>query len=253
MNYFPIVLIYSMLLLSPAAWAQKEYYFGIQIGPKYDHFSLQKSGSSSSSASIDILGNMGATAGISAGINLDEKNTFETGIFRNNYVVNLAMTSSAGNQFFEKEVINTLNTYLIPLNFQRNFPLHSGKQVFWTGVGLAFLIGEKTDFVGSFKSETKVLEINGTTVDQMEYARYAHLLEGSIFTFNLNAGLDISLFENVFLSWGVAGRLGIAGNDQFLVELSDTDGKAVYRIRNNGSALQTTVGFKYFMLADSSD
>jgi hypothetical protein len=87
----------------------------------------------------------------------------------------------------------------------------------------------------------------------MVYVRYSHLLEGSIYTFNVNAGLDISMFENVFLSWGVNGRLGIAGTDQFLVELTDPSGKAVYKISNRGSSIQTTVGFKYFMRSDSKE
>lgn len=247
------LLIFFTTILWDHANAQKEWYFGMQLGPKYDHFKKQKSGSSASSAVVDIEQNVGATAGLVAGINLDNKNTFETGIFRNNYVVNLSMTSSLDNRFFEKEVINTLNTYLIPLNFQRNFPLQSGKQVFWVNTGVSLLVGEKTDFTGSFKSETKVLEINGTVVDQMDYVRYSHLLEGSIYTWNLGAGIDISLFENVFLSWNLTGRLGIAGTDQFLVELNDPAGKAVYRIFNNGSALQTAVGFKYFMRPDDSE
>jgi hypothetical protein len=246
--------IYSLLILlwfAEFSYAQKEWYFGMNIGPKYDHFYKQKSGSSASDAKLDIAQSMGATAGIAVGLNMDEKNTFETGLYRNNYVVNLTMTSSLNNQFFDKEVVNTLNNYLVPINFQRNFPLHSGRQVFWAGAGVSLLIGEKTDFTGSFISETKVLETNGTVVDQMGYVRYSHLLEGSIYTFNVNAGLDISMFENVFLSWGVNGRLGIAGTDQFLVELTDPSGKAVYKISNRGSSIQTTVGFKYFMRSDS--
>ena len=234
------------LLFALPAQAQKEWYFGLELGPKYDHFSTSRSGSSSSSAKLEIVRDIAATAGAKLGVNVDERYNFELGLYRNNYNVSMAMTSSMGNLLFEKELVNTLNTYMVPLSLNLHFPLANERQVFWFGGGLSLLMSPKTDFIGGYISPTKTLEANGSVVDQMQYNRYQHQLEGSIYTFNITTGLDVAIYENIFLSFNVTGRIGMAGTDSYLVELNDNSGKALYKVSNNGTAIQTCIGFKYF-------
>lgn len=245
-NYLKHFLICIAILVSIPAMAQKEWYFGLEIGPKYDHFKTTRSGSASSSAKIEIVKDMAATAGAKIGVNVDNRYNFELGLYRNNYNVGMALTSAKDNLLFEKELVNTLNSYMVPISFNLHFPLANNKQVFWFGGGLSLLLNPKTDFLGGYSSPTKTIESNGTVVDQLQYNRYQHQLEGSIYTFNLTTGLDVAIYENIFLSFNITGRIGIAGNDSYLVELNDNSGKALYKVSNNGTALQTCIGFKYF-------
>jgi hypothetical protein len=245
-NSIRIIIFSLTLLVAIPAQAQKEWYFGLEIGPKYDHFKTTRSGSSSSSAKLEVVKDIAATAGAKLGVNVDERYNFELGLYRNNYNVAMAMTSSAGNQFFDKELVNTLNTYMVPLSFNLHFPLANDRQVFWFGGGLSLLLSPKTDFLGGYSSPTKIIEANGSIADQMQYNRYQHQLEGSIYTFNLTTGLDVAIYENIFLSLNFTGRIGMAGTDSYLIELNDNSGKALYKISNNGTALQSCIGFKYF-------
>lgn len=242
-----ITFLFSLaILVSNPAQAQKEWYFGLEIGPKYDHYSTSRSGSSSSSAKLEVVRDIAATAGAKLGVNVDSRFNFELGLYRNNYTVAMALTSSAGNLLFEKELVNTLNTYMVPLSFNLHFPMADQKKVFWFGGGLSLLLSPKTDFLGGYSSPTKTIEANGSTVDQMQYNRYQHQLEGSIYTFNLTTGLDVAIYENIFLSLNITGRIGIAGTDSYLVELNDNAGKSLYKVSSNGTALQSCFGFKYF-------
>jgi hypothetical protein len=242
-----ISLLFSLALLAAnPAQAQKEWYFGMELGPKYDHFKTTRSGTSTSGAKLEVVRDIAATAGAKIGVNVDDRFNFELGLYRNNYNVAMAITSSAGNLLFEKELVNTLNTYMVPLSFNLHFPLANQKQVFWFGGGLSLLLSPKTDFLGAYSSPTKTLEANGSIVDQMQYNRYQHLLEGSIYTFNLTTGLDVAIYENIFLSLNITGRIGIAGTDSYLVELNDNSGKSLYKVSNNGTSIQSCFGFKYF-------
>lgn len=242
----------TIMLLTLSAFGQnqplkKEWYAGFDVGPKFDFYNLFRSKSSASSAHIRLINDVAATAGVRIGVNVDNRYNFETGIYRNNFVVNMQLSSAQGNVLFAKEQVNTLNSYLLPVNFNMHFPVVGSRQVFWVGGGLSMMLNPKTDFTGAYSSPVKTVESNGAITDQLQYNRYQHLLEGSIYTFNLNTGLDVSLFENFFLCLSLTGRLGIAGTDSYQVELNDFEGKkALYKISNNGSALQALVGFKYF-------
>ncbi len=237
-------------MCSVQGMAQKEYYFGFSLGPKYDHYSLTKSGSSGGSSEVQIIKDVGAVAGITIGINLDTKNSFEAGIFRNNYVSKFSVKSSAGNTLFDKEVINTLNSYQVPLNF--NHRIRSGeKQIYWFGGGLSLLLNPKTDFLGSYSKTSELTNNNNQVIDKLTYTRYSHKMEGSIYCFNLQTGMDFAVAESIFLSIGLVGRLGIAGSDMFLIETEDSEGKGLFKISNNGSSGQILFGFKYFMNGNS--
>lgn len=240
--------IFILLLLSIAfnGFAQKEYYFGFGIGPKYDHYSLTRSASSVGASEVKIIKDIGAVAGITLGINLDSKNAFELGLFRNNYVSKFSISTSQNNLLFEKEVVNTLNTYLVPLCF--NHRIRSGeKQVFWFGGGLSLLLNPKTEFLGSFSKSNELTDVNNQVIDKLTYTRYQHKMEGSLYSFNVQTGMDFAVAESIFLSVGLTGRLGIAGSDMFLIETEDTEGKALFKVSNNGSSAQLIFGFKYFM------
>lgn len=245
-----VVVIIFIFLNIGNAFAQKEWFGGIDIGPKYDHFRSEKTGNSAGNAKLKIIGDVAAIAGLKLGVNLDKKYTFQTGFYKNDYKVKFDLTSSKDNLLFDNELVNTMNTYMIPINVMRRYPLSNEKQVFIVGCGLSFLVNEKTDFTGQRQSDIQTVESNGIVVDEMQYRLYQHALAGGIFTGNLFAGLDIALFERMFFSIEVCGRLGLSGNDEFRLDAVETKDIAyettTFKISNNGGAVQCVLGFKYF-------
>jgi hypothetical protein len=238
-------------------FAQKEWYGGIDIGPKYDLFRVIKMGNSAGNAKLKIIGDVAAIAGLKLGVNLDKKYTFQTGIYKNDYKVKFDLISSKNNLLFDNELVNTLNTYMIPINLMRRYPLSNEKQVFTVGFGFSFLVNEKTDLTGQRQSDIQTVENNGIVIDEMKYRLYKHALAGGIFTGNLFAGLDIALFERMFFSIEVCGRLGLSGNDEFSIDAVETkdiaDETTTFKISNNGGAVQFVLGFKYFFKTNTEE
>ena len=252
-----VAVIILMFLNIYSSFAQKEWYGGIDLGPKYDHFSSTKSGASVGNAKLKIITDVAALAGLKLGVNLDKKYSFQTGIYKNDYKVKFDLTSSKGNLLFDNQLVNTLNAYMIPINIMMRFPMQNQRQVFIIGGGVSLLVNEKTDFTGQRQSEIQTIESNGVIIDEMKYLLYQHALAGSIFTGNLTVGLDIAMFERMFFSFEVCGRLGLSGNDEFRLDAVETKDIAyettTFKISNKGGAVQCLLGFKYFFKPNADE
>lgn len=262
--YRYIVILVALLTVASYASAQitepeseteeRVRYFGFDIGPKYDHYISRQVGGPSYSPNVEVVKDIGATAGITAGLFMDNKYIVEIGIYRNNYKAKLDFTSPQGNIFFKSTIVNTFSSYSIPVRVGSRIFNHSPGSLFFFQVGVTTLLNARLDFD---QPKTSVLDektIDNVVVDNMDYIITNNQLDGKVMS--LDAGLVYNqvIRKNLFFTSVLSARIGIGGENRFSTihntrnedNTEDVIG-VTNEVQTNGSGLNLTLGFRYFM------
>lgn len=236
---------------------ERVFYFGFDLGPKYDHYTVRQTGGPDYSPNIKIIKDIGATAGISGGFLIDNKYVVELGIYRNNYKAKLEFISPQGNIFFDNTVVNTFSSYSIPVKVGSRFSDHSRTSLFYVQVGVTTLLNATLDFDQPKNSVLDQKTVDDVPVDQMEYVIWNNLLDGKIMTMDATLVWNRALRKNLFFSTSLSARFGIGGENRFTTvhhtrnEDNTEDVRDVTNeISTSGTGLNLTVGFRYFMFEE---
>lgn len=244
------LILLASLLLAFESYAQKEYYFGLDIGPKFDQYKLATGGTRPFHPSIHVYNQMAATFGILGGALIEERYQVEVGIYKSDYRVNIDLLTESGDVYFANTPINTFTTYMIPFNFNA-VKTWQGKyepRHFIYGTGVTMLAGTKMGLEETFYSPEVPINPLNATDGSISYVISNNSFDAKIVMLNINLGYQYPINESVNINVSMNSKLGIAGNNFFDITHKTPNHNAIKNsIYTTGTSLQFNIGFRYFL------
>lgn len=238
------------MLLANHSFGQKEYYIGLDIGPKFDQYKLGTGGFRPYHPSINVYNQMAATFGILGGALIEERYQVEVGIYKSDYRVNIDLLTENGDIYFANTPINTFTTYMVPFNFNA-VKTWQGKyepRHFIYGTGVTMLAGTKMGLDETFYSPEVPINPLNASEGSISYVISNNSFDAKIVMLNINLGYQYPINESVNINVSMNSKLGIAGNNFFDITHKTPNHNSVRNsIYTTGTSLQFNIGFRYFL------
>lgn len=255
------LLAFALIIMTMTGNAQDEeervFFFGFDMGPKYDHYTSTQIGGLRYSPSLEIVPDIGATAGIVGGFFLDNKYIVELGIFRNNFKVKIDFKSPQGNVFFANTLVNTFSSYSLPIHVGARIKSNSQRSLLFFQTGITTLFRANLDFDIPKYSIVDQRVVDNQVTDELSYEIFNDRMDGKIMTLDVGLTWNYAVRTNLFLTTAAYVKYGIAGQNLFNVihHTRSADNSAAVRdvqhqIQTNGTGAQLTLGFRYFMFEE---
>lgn len=243
-----------MLVFLPVALqAQNQYYFGLDIGPKYDRYRLATGGTRPYAPSMQVRNDLGAFFGAVGGVILEEKFVMETGIYRSNFRAIFDLINEDGKRYFVNTPVNTFTAFMVPFIFSTRKAIgSSGTTFLHLGGGISTLIGSKMGITEVFYSHAEPIDPEDLSKGNIAYTILENTFNAKILTANLNASLFYPVNESVAAILTFSGRVGVAGNNYVDIEHFTPDHQNVKNtIYTTGTGFQIQFGFRYFLRSET--
>jgi|GEM_PF-1622284 len=249
-------LLISLLLVlvsSSSALAQdvREFYFGLDLGPKMDIYVHERS-SGEYKPNVEVLSDIGATAGIIGGVKINDQYLFEVGLYKNDYKVKMNFVSDQNNLFFKNTLINTITSVGVPISFNMKMKMSRPAHEWYAGVGFMPLLNVKTKQDVPFQSVVEEIQNDqGVVTDKMAYSVSEQELDGDIVTANISLRYNYVLSRQ--LSFHVLGmvRMGVSGRNQFTTSHSTLNFTGIKNeFYTKGTGFNINVGFRFYLHDD---
>lgn len=239
--------ILILLLFPVSAEAQNTFFFGLDIGPKYDQYELGTAGSRPYDPSLNIRNDIGAMFGVTFGVLLSENLYLESGIYRSNFRAIFDLVNEDKKKYFINTPVNTFTANMVPVNLYIRKPFTKTEGTFiHFGGGFSTLIGTKKGLEEMFFSHAEPLDPENLNKGNIAYTILDNNLDANIITLNLSSSIHFPVNDEVTASVTVSGRLGIAGNNTVNIEHSTPDHASVRNaFSTKGSGVQIQFGFRY--------
>ena len=250
MAFKKIISILIFCTLANYSFGQNDYYFGLDIGPKFDQYRLATGGSRPYHPSIRLYNQMAATFGVIGGVMLEDKYQVEVGIYKSDYRVNIDLLTESGDVFFANTPINTFTTYMIPFNFNavKTWQGEYEPRHFIYGTGVTMLAGTKMGLDETFFSPEVPINPLNASDGSISYVISNNSFDAKIVMLNINLGYQYPINESVNINVSMNSKLGIAGNNFFDITHKTPNHNAVKNsIYTTGTSLQFNIGFRYFL------
>jgi hypothetical protein len=240
--------ILILLLLSTSAEAQNTYFFGLDIGPKYDQYVLGTAGTRPYDPSLNIRDDVGALFGISFGVLLNDHLMLESGIYRSNFRAIFDIVNDDKKEYFVNTPVNTFTANMVPVSLYVRKPFTRTEGAFiHFGGGFSTLLGTKKGLEEMFFSHAEPIDPEDLNKGTIAYTILNNKIDANIITINLSSSIHYPVNEAVAASVTVLGRLGIAGSNSVNIEHSTPNHSSVRnRFYTKGSGVQLQFGFRYF-------
>lgn len=245
-----ILFCLTLTIFTTQAWAQKSYYIGLDIGPKFDQYKLATGGTRPYHPSINVYNQMAATFGVLGGALLEDKYQVELGIYKSDYRVNIDLLTENGDKYFANTPINTFTTYMIPFNFNavKSWQGTYEPRYFIYGTGVTMLAGTKMGIEETFYSPEVPINPLNASDGSISYVISNNSFDAKIIMLNINLGYQYPINESVNINVSMNSKLGIAGNNFFDITHSTPNHPSVRNsIYTTGTSLQFNIGFRYFL------
>ncbi len=256
MEFKNVVTILFIFFTSTIANAQKQYYFGIDIGPKFDQYKLVKNSQQAFSPNIKIYNPLAATFGVLGGMMLEEKYQLEAGIYKSDFRVNIDLLTQSGDKFFVNTPINTFTSYMIPINFNvvKTWQGKYEPRHFIFGTGFTILANTKLGIAETFFSPEVPIDPQNSSAGAISYVISDNTIDGGMVMLNLNLAYRYPINESVNISVGMNSKIGVAGTNYFNISHSTPNFAPVKnRLETKGSSVQFNIGFRYFLESEEAN
>ena len=233
-----------------ASAQDKQFFIGLDIGPKFDQYRVESTGSKAYEPNLNISNPLAATFGVLGGIKIEDRIMVEAGIYKSDYRVNIELVAKDGSRHFSNTPINTFTSYMIPfnLNFIKSKQGKYEPQHFIFGTGFSLLARPRLGLEGRFYSVETPLDPLDLTKGLVSYEIYDNNFDADIVLLNLNAAYQYPINEDVNIHVGVNGRIGVAGKNFFKIDQKTPSNPTITNtISTSGSSLQLSIGFRYFI------
>jgi hypothetical protein len=245
-----VLILFTFLFFSQGVMAQdtREPYFGLDLGPKMDMY-IHGGSSNQYSPNVEILPDLGASAGIVGGIKVNDQFLLEIGLYKNDYKMKLNFISDQKNIFFRNSLINTITSVAVPISFNMKLKRSSLKHQWYAGVGFMPLMNVKTDQEVVFQSVVEEIQNDQRVViDQMAYSVSEQEMDGAIVTANINLRYNYLLSERMLFHIQATARLGVSGRNQFTTSHSTLNITSVTNsFYTKGGGYNFNIGFRFFL------
>lgn len=226
----------------------KEFYFGLDLGPKMDIYKHSRS-SNQYKNSVEVIPDIGANAGIIGGMKVNDEFLLEIGLYKNDYKMKLQYTSDQGNIFFRNTLIKTITSVGVPVSFNMKLKRGSPKHQWYVGAGFMPLMNVKTEQDIVFTSVVEEIQDDQRRVtDQLAYTVSEQKLAGSIVTANVSLRYNLMLTERMAFHIMGTARMGVSGRNEFSTTHSTLNyTNVVNDFYTKGSGYNLNVGFRLYL------
>lgn len=250
MAYRKLIICLIGLLLSGKVLAQRQYYIGLDIGPKFDQYKAEPSGSAPYTPNIKITNPLGATFGVVGGAILEDNYNFEVGIFKSDYKFHVDLIAPNGVTYFKNTPINTFTTYMIPVHFNK---LHTwqgkyDKRCFVYGTGFTLLAGNNLGINETYTSPRIPINPLNSDEGEISYTVSDNVFDAKMIMLNLNLGYQYPINEFVNVNLSMNSKIGVAGSNFINISHSVPNTLPIRNtISSTGTSIQFNIGFRYFI------
>ncbi len=236
-----------LFLLPSAVSAQNSYFFGLDIGPKFDQYKLATGGTRPYDPSINLRNDIGAMFGVSFGVLVEDKLMLESGIYRSNFRAIFDIVNEGGQKYFINTPVNTFTSFMLPFNLNVRKPIGRSEGTYvHLGGGFSTYFGTKRGITEVFYSHAEPVDPENFNKGNIAYIIRDNDFDAQLITLNLHTSFHFPVNEVVSGSMSVTGRLGVAGNNYVDIEHATPDYASIKNsFFTSGSGVQFLFGFRY--------
>jgi hypothetical protein len=246
--------LFMLFTLVTNAQEVKEPYFGLDIGPKMDIY-VNSASSNQYKPNIEVLPDIGASAGIVGGFRINNEFLFELGLYKNDYKMKLNFISDQGNVFFRNSLVRTITSVGVPMSINLKLKRGSPQHQWYAGVGFMALMNVKTDQETVFQSVVEEIHNDRKEViDKMAYSVSEQEMNGAIVTANVSLRYNLLLSDRMMFHVMGTVRAGVSGRNEFTISHSTLNYSSVTNtFHTKGSGYNINLGFRFYLGFDEEE
>lgn len=240
-NLFLAFLLVSAGFLSTQAQQNYQFSGSIHLGPKIDIYRI----TNGSKEFVRPTPTISATAGVNAGVLIDNKIMLETGLYNYQLHSTFTVRSRSGAIVSDQTSFPTLSMLLIPVKFSVFKPLENNWNLLY---GFSAWVMTREEINRNPEIENQILQqdpVSGTT-DFLQFKVKSNTLTGSNILFSAHFGLEKKLFEQVYISSEFHFRTAMSYINEYGMDYSsNNDRPRSVVISSRGTSPLLLVGLRF--------